>query len=84
MFNFFKKKEEFKKINEVFFIVKITNEVVFNDIFPESKVQPSWDYFDKKRVIKIDLGTDITNFLNKNDSFEYSLNEVSLISFFEL
>ena len=27
MFNFFKKKEEFKKINEVFFIVKITNDI---------------------------------------------------------
>ena len=71
MFNFFKKKEEFKKINEVFFIVKITNEVVFNDIFPESKVQPSWDYFDKKRVIKIKLNKKLINFLNKNDNFSF-------------
>ena len=61
MFNFFKKKEEFKKINEV----------VFNDIFPESKVQPSWDYFDKKRVIKIKLNKKLINFLNKNDNFSF-------------
>ena len=80
---FYKKKKEEVKLNSIYLVVQITDEIVFNELFPDNgnapKVQPSWEYFDKKRVIKIDLGTDITNFLNKNDSFEYSLN-----TFFEL
>ena len=80
---FYKKKKKEVKLNSIHLVVQITDENVFNELFPDNgnapKVQPSWEYFDKKRVIKIDLGTDITNFLNKNDSFEYSLN-----TFFEL
>jgi len=71
------------KVNSVYFVIKITDKIKFDKIFPDypgkSKVQPGWIYHDKKQIIKIDLGEDIVTFLNKKiencEIVNYSLND---------
>jgi len=62
-------------INSVTFLCKITDHDAFDILFPTytniSKVQPGWTYIPDKNVIKIDLGNEIVNYLNKVPFFEY-------------
>ena len=43
------------KKHDIYFIAKITDYSKFNLFFPNGKVQPSWDYYPKKSVIKIKI-----------------------------
>ena len=56
-------------IDNIDFICKITNFDLFNEVFPDNmgkyKVQPQWEYYDKKNVIKTKLDTELINYLNK-------------------
>jgi hypothetical protein len=74
--NFFKKKD---KINKIYLVAKITNYEIFDEQFMPlpggSRVQPHWEYFADKGVIKIDLNQDIVNFLNQS-TFDYTLDEL--------
>ena len=66
------------EIKNVYLLIKITDYKKFDEIFPDngsSKVQPYWTYHDKKGVIKINLGNNITKFLNKQQSFEYIIDD---------
>jgi hypothetical protein len=70
-------------IKSIHFINHIQNNELFDEIFPDYpniyKVQPNWLYLDKKRVIKIDLGVEIVDFLNKqintSECFEYPVQD---------
>ena len=74
--NFFKKKD---KINKIYLVAKITNYEIFDEQFMPlpggSRVQPHWEYFPSKGVIKIDLNQEIVNFLN-GCTFNYTLDEL--------
>lgn len=78
---YFKKCDQ---IHTVELVVKITDNDKFNEIFPDienvSKVQPFWTYHDRKGVIKIDLGMDIVDFLNKlirvDQTFDYTIKDL--------
>jgi hypothetical protein len=54
----------------IYLVVEITDLECFLDFFPENRVQPSWDYYTSKGVIKIDLGTEIKDYLNSQEIFE--------------
>ena len=70
-------------IKKLSFVCKITDNEMFNIIFPEydnvPKVQPGWTYHPNKQVIKIDLGEEIVDYLNKLEIFEYNFDELFLI-----
>jgi hypothetical protein len=55
IYSFFSDEQQRK----VFLVCKITNENVFNEYFPklniQSRVQPSWEYDEHKKIIKIKL-----------------------------
>ena len=42
------------KLQKIYLVVEITDYTYFNKLFPENRVQPSWDYYPIKGVIKID------------------------------
>ncbi len=42
-------------ISDITFVCKVKNEEKFLEIFPESKVQPYWDYCKEKKTIKIKM-----------------------------
>ena len=44
-----------KSENVIYFLCKITNEDVFKEEFPDNKVQPHWEYYPNKKVIKIKI-----------------------------
>jgi len=81
--NIFKKKN---KINKIYLIVKITNYEIFDETFMPlpgvSRVQPHWEYFSDKGVIKIDLNQEIVDFLN-HSTFNYTFDELFAIKFDE-
>ena len=62
-------------LQKIYFVVEITDYSSFNRFFPENLVQPSWDYYPVKGVIKIDLGKEITNYLNRQEIFELSFDD---------
>ena len=71
--------------NESYFICKIKDDGLFNEFFPlyrnksASRVQPSWDFFENKKVIKIKL-----NNFTDTISFEEYVNDSGLdIPFFK-
>jgi hypothetical protein len=68
------------KITDVYLLIKIKDFKKFDEIFPDnlgdSKVHPYWIYHDKKGVIKINLESDIVNFLNRQKLFEYTIDEL--------
>ena len=69
------------KIDSIDFICKITDKKLFNEVFPDNpnfkyKVQPSWNYYDKKGVIKINLDQELIDFLNKSVNFSYSIRNL--------
>lgn len=68
----FLKNELIKKdqISKIEFIVKITDEDLFREIF-HNKLQPGWKYFNNKKVLKIEISDDIIDYLNKN-TIDYS------------
>jgi len=82
--NFFKKTN---KINKVYLIVKITNYELFDEEFMPlpgvARVQPHWEYFPDKGVIKIDLNQEIVDFLNKQHLFKYTFDELFELKIFE-
>lgn len=51
------------KTKTIDFVCKINDDILFNNLFPNHKVQPSWDYFNDKKVIKI-----------KIDQYDFNLN----------
>ena len=57
--------------NKSYFICKITNTELFHELFPDypntPKVQPYWEYYPNKQVIKIKLDDDVFNF----EEFKY-------------
>lgn len=65
-------------IENIYFICKITNQKIFNDFFPENKIQPNWKYYSEKQCLKIELDESLVKYLNKNH-FNVSFND-----FFEL
>ncbi len=79
------KKEKYNDlcIKKMDFICKITDNEMFNIIFPEydnvPKVQPGWTYHPDKQVIKIDLNQEIVEYLNSLEIFEYNFDELFLI-----
>ena len=86
LFHKFKKKTSGKQINidginNINFICKITNFNLFNELFPDNmgkyKVQPQWEYYDKKMIIKTKLDQGLINYLNKKINFnEFTLDEL--------
>ena len=82
---FYKKKISKPFVTKTFLICKITDVDVFKELFPvlknknASRVQPMWDYYENKKVIKITLDTPFideyisySEFLNVLDS-EYDI-----------
>lgn len=69
-FNFFIKREDYCWINNVELVIKITDYKVFDEEFANlprvQRVQPHWEYFSNKGIIKIDLGCHIVAYLNEN------------------
>lgn len=78
--NFHKDSEKTKnKLLEVYIVIKITNYDTFDEQFPvmenKQRVQPMWQYFENKNVIKIKIDnpvfvhetTSVTDFLNSTD-----------------
>jgi len=71
-------------IKSIHFISHIKDHTLFNDTFPDYtnvyKVQPGWNYFNKKNSIKINLGNEIVNYLNTylsvDDSFEFTYDQL--------
>jgi hypothetical protein len=57
-------------LQKIYLVVEITDYECFYESFPENRVQPSWDYYPFKGVIKIDLGTEIIDYLNSQEIFE--------------
>jgi hypothetical protein len=80
--NYLSEKNELK-IKSVHFISHIKNNELFDEMFPDyvnvPKVQPSWSYFDKKQVIKINLNNEIVDYLNNKinsyECFEYHFED---------
>jgi hypothetical protein len=65
-------------IRDVYILIKITDFKKFDEIFPDNdslKLHPSWIYLDKKGIIKINVGTDIVEYLNKQKLFEYDIDD---------
>ena len=56
-----------KKIQSVHFVCAINNMELFTQQFPEQIVQPHWEYYRIKKVIKIELDEDVINYLNVTD-----------------
>jgi len=56
-------KNGYPKVDKIYFICKITDIELFNQDFPNfhntQKVQPYWDYYPTKNVIKISIDPDI-------------------------
>lgn len=63
----FYKKNENEGIQKISFVCKIENTLLFNELFPDhpnksvNKVQPYWDYFPNKQIIKIKLDDELCN-----------------------
>ena len=64
------------------FICKITNQALFTELFSEENnkiaLQPSWELFMEKKVIKIELEREFIDFLNKyiiHNPFSMKFNE---------
>jgi hypothetical protein len=58
-------------INTIDFVFKITDNNSFEEYFKNNErnnitLQPLWDYYKNKKVIKIQLDEDFINYLNKN------------------
>lgn len=62
-------------LQQIYFVVEITDYSSFNLSFPENRVQPSWDYYPIKGVIKIDLGNELVDYLNSQEIFELSFDD---------
>jgi hypothetical protein len=81
-FNFFRKRQQNCWINCIELVIKITDYKVFDEEFANlprvQRVQPHWEYFSNKGIIKIDLGGHIVAYLNKNKC------DFSLESLFEI
>ena len=75
----------YKKNSRIYIICKITNNFIFEENFPilktKYRTQPTWEFYEKKGVIKIE----IDNFLiNGTICYEDFLNSTTLdIPFFE-
>ena len=59
-------------INTIDFVFKITDNNSFEEYFKNNEknnitLQPLWDYYKNKKVIKIQLDQDFINYLNKNE-----------------
>jgi hypothetical protein len=64
--------KENENISKIDFIVKITDETLFEEIF-HGKLQPGWKYFSNKKILKIELPEDILDFINtKIDTIKVS------------
>jgi hypothetical protein len=67
-------------IKKIELLVHIKNKEIFNEFFPDipntPKVHPYWNYTRKKDVIKIDLYEEIVHYLNKEKTFEYSVDDI--------
>jgi len=62
-------------LQNIYLVVEITDLDCFNRLFPENLVQPSWDYYPVKGVIKIDLGKEIVDYLNRQEIFELDFDD---------
>jgi hypothetical protein len=65
-------------IKDVYIVIKINDFEKFDEIFPDNdnlKLHPSWIYLDKKGIIKINVGTEIVEYLNKQKLFEYTIDD---------
>jgi hypothetical protein len=65
LFHHFHKKEIVRKnslISKVYLVCKITDNTIFDEWFPKlkvkSRVQPRWEFYEKKNVIRIELDMD--------------------------
>jgi hypothetical protein len=72
--------QEEGKIKDIFFISKITNQEVFNENFKNNvknnvTLQPVWDFYERKNVIKIPLDQDFIKFLNTINDYEVSFQD---------
>jgi hypothetical protein len=80
-----KNQVKISKINSISFVCHINDIERFDEVFPDYhniyKVQPNWLYFDKKQIVKIDLGMEIVKYLNDimDETFEFTIEQ-----FFEL
>ena len=71
---------------KIFLVCKITDQLLFNEKFPKTlngpRVQPSWDFYEQKGIIKIELNTTISKNIGYTD-FLKEIDEDLDIPFFE-
>ena len=69
------------KIYKVNFVVKITDQPLFEEIF-NGKFQPGWKYFNHKKVLKIEIPDkiNIPNEMKVSDLFELKENDEHVIT----
>jgi hypothetical protein len=80
--NRFSKQETGNKdlIKNVYFVFKITNEESFNEYFKNNEkniitLQPIWEYYTNKRIIKIPLDDDFVDYLNSISDYSIDFND---------
>ena len=72
------------EIKSISFVCHINDIDRFDEVFPDYhnvyKVQPNWLYFDKKQIVKIDLGMEIVKYLNNvmDETFEFTVKDFLL------
>ena len=68
-------------ITEISFICAVKNTELFDEYFSNGKVQPYWDYFPTKKVIKIVLDKDVCTYFNYCiDDLNLTILDVLMIS----
>jgi len=69
-----------KLIQEIYFVFKVTNQESFDEHFKNNetnviKLQPRWDYYENKKIIKIQLDDDFIDYLNNMSNYNISFND---------
>jgi len=70
-----------KVVQKISFVCALKNHELFKERFPVGKVQPHWEYFSNKNVIKIVLDDDVINYFNFSlEDLNLSLEDVVMMS----
>jgi hypothetical protein len=67
-------------IKNIYFVFKITDEESFNEYFKNNEknnitLQPIWEYYSNKRIIKIPLDDDFVDYLNSISDYSIHFND---------
>jgi len=65
-----------KCVSEVSFVVKVTNNSLFNEIFHQKFFQPGWKYFNNKNTLKIELPEDTIKEIKESLTSDMTINEL--------